>query len=129
MPNGPTLESLASDLAAGRTTARALVEACLARIGDRDGEGARTFVHVDADGAQAAYLPDLRLHQQAFSFDGLAASRADMLDWAAQDLHASDASLAAHALDLQGNKGMLVHDLLVADAHLADIHDDGWFHF
>ncbi|MCB1412759.1 MAG: amidase [Xanthobacteraceae bacterium] len=54
MPNGPTLESLASDLAAGRTTARALVEACLARIGDRDGEGARTFVHVDADGALAA---------------------------------------------------------------------------
>ena len=88
-----------------------------------------SFDHVDADGAQAAYLPDLRLHQQAFSFDGLAASRADMLDWAAQDLHASDASLAAHALDLQGDKGMLVHDLLVADAHLADIHDDGWFHF
>ena len=42
--------------------------------------------------------------------------------------HLTDDGLA-HALDLQGDKGMLVHDLLVADAHLADIHDDGWFHF
>jgi aspartyl-tRNA(Asn)/glutamyl-tRNA(Gln) amidotransferase subunit A len=49
----PTLAALASDLAAGRTTSAELVEACLERIADPDGEGARAFVAVDADGARA----------------------------------------------------------------------------
>ena len=46
MPRTPTLDQLASDLATGKTTSRALVEACLARIDDPAGEGARTFMHV-----------------------------------------------------------------------------------
>ncbi|WP_341988334.1 amidase [Azorhizobium sp. AG788] len=50
----PTLASLAADLAAGRTTSRALVEACLARIADTAGEGARAFIHVARDQALAA---------------------------------------------------------------------------
>src|SRR5947208_14102731 len=54
MPNHPTLASLAADLDAGRTTARKLVEECLARIADPAGEGARTFIHVDKDAALAA---------------------------------------------------------------------------
>ncbi|MEA2818006.1 MAG: aspartyl-tRNA(Asn)/glutamyl-tRNA(Gln) amidotransferase subunit [Bradyrhizobium sp.] len=51
MPDMPTLGSLAADLEAGRTTARALVDACLARIADPQGEGARAFIHVDAEAA------------------------------------------------------------------------------
>ena len=45
----PTVLGLAADLAAGRTTSRALVEAALARIADPAGEGARTFTKVYAD--------------------------------------------------------------------------------
>lgn len=50
----PTLSSLAEDLATGATTSRKLVEACLARIEDPQGEGARAFISVDAAGARAA---------------------------------------------------------------------------
>lgn len=48
-----TLSGLARDLASGKTTARALVDDCLARIADTTGEGARTFIRVDADQARA----------------------------------------------------------------------------
>lgn len=55
MPSAaPTIASLARDLADGRTTSRALVEDCLARIADPEGEGARAFILVDADGARKA---------------------------------------------------------------------------
>src|ERR1700755_1443819 len=50
MPN-PTLAALADDLDAGRTSARKLVEECIARIADPAGEGQRTFIHVDKDAA------------------------------------------------------------------------------
>ncbi len=50
----PTLQTLAADLAAGRTTSRDLVEAALARIADPAGEGKRAFVKVYADTARAA---------------------------------------------------------------------------
>ena len=41
-----------------RTTARKLVDACLSRIADPSGEGARAFVHVDAEAAiEAARVP------------------------------------------------------------------------
>lgn len=49
-----SIEDLGRDLAAGRVTSRVLVEACLERIADPAGEGARAFLHVDADGARAA---------------------------------------------------------------------------
>ena len=49
MPIAPTLASLAADLESGRTTARKLVEDCLARIAEPAGEGSRTFIHVDRD--------------------------------------------------------------------------------
>src|ERR1700738_3185848 len=51
MKNAPTLASLADDLESGRTSARKLVDECLARIADPSGEGARTFIHVDAEAA------------------------------------------------------------------------------
>lgn len=51
--DGPTLEALAVALAAGRTSARALTEHCLAAIADPAGEGARAFLRVDAQRALA----------------------------------------------------------------------------
>src|SRR6266496_4261646 len=53
MPN-KTLAALADDLANGRTSARKLVEECLARIADPAGEGQRAFIHVDKDAALEA---------------------------------------------------------------------------
>jgi aspartyl-tRNA(Asn)/glutamyl-tRNA(Gln) amidotransferase subunit A len=52
-PNA-SLATAAADLAAGRTTALALTEAALERIGDPQGEGARAFVEVQAEAARAA---------------------------------------------------------------------------
>ncbi|MCL2713297.1 MAG: amidase [Alphaproteobacteria bacterium] len=54
MSGMPTLESLAQDLEQGRVTSRALVEECLARIGDPSGEGERAFIRVETDAALAA---------------------------------------------------------------------------
>jgi aspartyl-tRNA(Asn)/glutamyl-tRNA(Gln) amidotransferase subunit A len=54
MPPKPTVLSLAEDLAAGRTSSRALIEAALARIADPAGEGTRSFVRVYAENALAA---------------------------------------------------------------------------
>src|SRR5579863_5707598 len=50
----PPLAQLAADLAAGRTTSRALVETALERIADPAGQGAAVFMHVGADSARAA---------------------------------------------------------------------------
>jgi aspartyl-tRNA(Asn)/glutamyl-tRNA(Gln) amidotransferase subunit A len=50
----PTVTSLATALAAGRTTSRALVEDALARIADPGGEGRRCFVRVYGDTARKA---------------------------------------------------------------------------
>lgn len=51
MPKTPTLAALADDLDSGRTSARKLVDECLARIADASGEGMRTFIHVDKEAA------------------------------------------------------------------------------
>jgi aspartyl-tRNA(Asn)/glutamyl-tRNA(Gln) amidotransferase subunit A len=58
----PTVARLAAELASRRTSSAELVEACLERIADPDGEGERTYVEVDADGARAAAraMDDLR---------------------------------------------------------------------
>ncbi len=49
-----TLAGLALDLASGKTSSRAIVEDCLARIADPAGEGSRAFIRVDAEHARAA---------------------------------------------------------------------------
>lgn len=54
MPPLMSLEHLSAELDAGRLTSRELVEACLARIADPSGQGARVYVAVDADGARRA---------------------------------------------------------------------------
>lgn len=56
-----TLHEASAALASGQTTARALVEAALARIQDPDGEGKRAFIKVHAEQARA----------QADAMDGL----------------------------------------------------------
>ncbi len=47
-----TMAAAAADLAAGRTSARQLVEEALARIAEPGGEGARAFIRVHADSAR-----------------------------------------------------------------------------
>lgn len=47
-----TMAAAAADLAAGRTTARRLVEDALARIAEPGGEGARAFIRVHAESAR-----------------------------------------------------------------------------
>ena len=49
----PTLEQQAEALASGATTSRAMVEACLERIANPAGEGARAFIKVHAEQARA----------------------------------------------------------------------------
>lgn len=83
MTDHPTLDALAADLEAGRTTARKLVDDCLARIADPAGEGTRTFIHVDRDAAiQAAEAMDkLRKIKAAPSrYAGIPISIKDLFD-------------------------------------------------
>ena len=50
----PPLAQLAADLAAGRTTSRALVETALERIADPAGQGSTVFLEADAQRARAS---------------------------------------------------------------------------
>jgi aspartyl-tRNA(Asn)/glutamyl-tRNA(Gln) amidotransferase subunit A len=96
MPELPTLGSLAADLDAGRTTARALVDACLAKIADPQGEGARAFIHVDAEAAiEAAEAMDrLREVNAAPSpFAGIPISIKDLFDIKGQVTRAGSRAL------------------------------------
>src|SRR6266446_4289613 len=83
MPNTPTLTSLTDDLENGRTSARKLVDECLVKIADSSGEGARAFLHVDAEAAiEAAEAMDrLREVKAAPSrFAGIPVSIKDLFD-------------------------------------------------
>src|SRR3954467_3289828 len=96
MPDMPTLGSLAADLDAGRTTARALVDECLTRIADTEGEGARAFLHVDAEAAiEAAEAMDrLREVNAAPSpFAGIPISVKDLFDIKGQVTRAGSRAL------------------------------------
>ena len=82
-----TLIDLASALDSGRTTSRALVEECLARIADPAGEGARTFitVHAEAARAQADTVDAMRRHGRlAGRFSGIPISLKDLFDVAGE---------------------------------------------
>ncbi|MGA7808105.1 amidase [Bradyrhizobium sp.] len=96
MPNHPTLASLAGDLEAGRTSARRLVEECLAKIADPAGEGARAFIHVDKDAALAAAeaMDRLRKANAAPSrFAGIPVSIKDLFDIKGQVTRAGSRAL------------------------------------
>ena len=77
------VEALAADLAAGRTTSRALVETALARIAEPSGEGARAFMKVYAESARADADQADRLRKAGIvrsSVDGLPVSVKDLFD-------------------------------------------------
>src|SRR5437870_4104936 len=96
MPDLPTLASLAADLESGRTTARALVDACLAKIADRDGEGPRAFIHVDSEAAieTAEAMDRLRQANAAPSpFAGIPISIKDLFDIRGQVTRAGSRAL------------------------------------
>ena len=96
MLNIPTLAALADDLGNGRTTARKIVDGCLARIADKSGEGARTFIHVDAEAAiEAAEAMDrLREVNAAPSpFAGIPVSIKDLFDIRGQVTRAGSRAL------------------------------------
>ena len=93
----PTLDSLAADLADGRTTARALTEACLARIEDPAGEGSRTFIAVDGQAALAAADGQDALRRAGAApsrFAGIPVSVKDLFDIAGQVTRAGSTVLA-----------------------------------
>jgi aspartyl-tRNA(Asn)/glutamyl-tRNA(Gln) amidotransferase subunit A len=95
MPN-PTLAALASDLEAGRTFARKLVEDCLKRIADPAGEGSRTFIHVDKDATLAAADAMDRLRKVSAApsrFAGIPVSIKDLFDIKGQVTRAGSRAL------------------------------------
>ncbi len=99
-----TVVELARDLEAGRTTARALAEAALAKIEDPGGEGARAFVKVDSGEvlAQADFADMMRGRGRVPSLLlGLPVSIKDLFDIAGEPTPAgstvlADAPAAAH---------------------------------
>jgi aspartyl-tRNA(Asn)/glutamyl-tRNA(Gln) amidotransferase subunit A len=96
MKNAPTLASLAADLDSGRTSARKLVDDCLARIADSSGEGKRTFIHVDVKAAiEAAEAMDrLREVKAAPSpYAGIPVSIKDLFDIKGQVTRAGSRAL------------------------------------
>ena len=96
MPNVPTLAELADDLENGRTSARKIVDGCLERIADASGEGARAFIHVDAEAAiEAAKAMDrLREIKAAPSpYAGIPVSIKDLFDIRGQVTRAGSRAL------------------------------------
>ena len=82
-----TILDLAADLAAGRTTSRALTEQALARIEDPSGEGQRAFLHIDRAAALAMADASDRLRAHGVTpslLAGLPVSVKDLFDVAGQ---------------------------------------------
>ncbi len=82
-----TLQQLASQLGSGETTSRSLTEACLARIEDQAGEGARVFLSTDAEGAIATadFMDSRRRAGRAPSpYAGIPISLKDLFDVAGE---------------------------------------------
>ena len=92
-----TLNDLAAALAVGKTTARQLVEDCLARIADPAGEGPQTFIKVHATAARAAAdaMDTMRRAGRALGpFAGIPFSIKDLADIAGQPTPAGSKILA-----------------------------------
>ncbi|MSQ88863.1 MAG: amidase [Betaproteobacteria bacterium] len=92
-----TVNALAGDLAAGRTTSRALVETALARIAEPAGEGARAFIKVYAESARADADQADRLRKAGIvrsALDGLPVSVKDLFDVAGDITRAGSKLLA-----------------------------------
>ncbi len=97
---GPTIRTLAAQLAAGDVTATELVDDALARIADPAGEGSRAFLAVDADGAreEAARVDRARADGRPVPpFAGIPAAVKDLCDIAGQVTTAGSVVLADRA--------------------------------
>src|ERR1019366_577298 len=95
-----TLANLSADLAAGRSSSRALVRACLARIDDARGEGGRTFLYVDraAALARAEAVDALRARGVTVPpYAGIPISIKDLFDITGQVTRAGSIVLAERA--------------------------------
>jgi aspartyl-tRNA(Asn)/glutamyl-tRNA(Gln) amidotransferase subunit A len=91
-----TLAALADELANGRTSARKLVEECLARIADPAGEGQRAFIHVDKQAAlEAADAMDAlrKANASPSPFAGIPVSVKDLFDIRGQVTRAGSRAL------------------------------------
>jgi aspartyl-tRNA(Asn)/glutamyl-tRNA(Gln) amidotransferase subunit A len=96
MKNTSTLAALADDLAGGRSSARKLVEECLAKIANPAGEGQRAFLHVDKQAAleTADAMDRLRKANAAPSaFAGIPVSVKDLFDIKGQVTRAGSRAL------------------------------------
>ena len=96
MTDRQTLESLAADLAAGRTTALTLAEAALARAQDAAGEGARVFTHISRERALAAARASDTLRAAGIvrsPLEGIPVSVKDLFDVAGETTTAGSAVL------------------------------------
>ncbi|HME19882.1 MAG TPA: amidase [Acetobacteraceae bacterium] len=92
-----TIEQCAQALADGRTTSRALVEQCLARIADLSGEGARAFIKVHAEQARAmADATDTlrRARREPSRYAGIPVCLKDLFDIAGEATPAGSRVLA-----------------------------------
>lgn len=95
-----TLNELASDLAAGKTSSRQLVDQALSAIDDPAGEGERTFLLVDREGARATadLMDGLRTRGKAPSpWAGIPFSSKDLFDEAGEVTTAGSKVLAGEA--------------------------------
>src|SRR5215470_8505541 len=93
-----TVEGLSRDLAAGRTTSRALVEQALERIADPAGEGKRAVMKTYADSARADADHADRLRKAGIirsAVDGLPVTVKDLFDVAGDVTRAGSKILAA----------------------------------
>ncbi|MGA7540406.1 MAG: amidase [Steroidobacteraceae bacterium] len=91
-----TLASLARDLGAASTTSRALIEECLARIAEPNGEGPRTFLKVHAESARAA----------ADYYDRLRAQGVTLSPWAGIPISVKDLFDVAGDVTTAGSKAL-----------------------
>src|SRR5262249_30317981 len=92
-----TVEELSRDLAAGRTTSRALVEQVLERIADPAGEGKRAVMKTYADSARADADHADRLRRAGFfrpAVEGLPLTVKDLFDIAGDVTRAGSKILA-----------------------------------
>jgi aspartyl-tRNA(Asn)/glutamyl-tRNA(Gln) amidotransferase subunit A len=92
-----TIEDHAQALAAGSITSRALVEQCLERIADANGEGARAFikVHTKQSRAMAEAMDTLRrVGRQPSRYAGIPISLKDLFDIAGEPTPAGSRVLA-----------------------------------
>ncbi|WP_042289693.1 amidase family protein, partial [Paraburkholderia mimosarum] len=93
----PPLAQLAADLAAGRTTSRALAEVALQRIADPAGQGATVFTHVDPERVRAAADAHDRLRAAGTVLSplaGIPVSVKDLFDVAGEVTRAGSTALA-----------------------------------